>query len=1075
MATVLFGVVGAGVGSFFGFPGLGYTIGSALGNAFFGSTGNDAPDLPPVEGPRLNDLRVQGSSYGSSIPIHFGRNRIAGQIIWAPPITEHVTVTEVSGGGGGGGGKGGGGQPDPPTQTQTTYTYTASFSLLLCRGPVSGFGRIWLDGKLFYDARGSSVGGIYAGSSRAASLTFYTGDESQQADPTMQAHLGAGNVPGYRGIAYIIFKDLQIDDYGRRIPNVTVEVFRSGTTEYGKEFPVVSGSYFWGDQTSSYSNVFTANHGGVLRVFNQQENRVRQIDLQGNFIGFTGRDGTLDEYGDQKPHSCGRLNGYSLSYIGDAQFPFNGQHPSAGSGPPPQIYPYPADIDYSSEFQGTRSGNLFDVVEDKSEYLAGFAVSADQRRAMIVTCKNNNPFGSSCPPSKWYLIYISGERAVVEASGSAVGFPTNVVSGLGVGNRAGLGNVVGTFVYDFYACTLENDYKSFWVVYGAGEKTIDCWHVEPGGVTQVYHSITTQNGFAYPTIIADHGVAWATNRSNIESFTRLPIHASTEPPLSQVVSELCQLSNLTASDIDVSALTGNIIGYTVGRQSTIRAALQQLMTAFLFDAVESGGKIKFVPRGGGSALTIVQDNLAAHTQGENLPDVITIQRQQELELPKRLNITYINNDADYQPGYQYAARIVTDSVDEQTIELAIVMSNGQAAKIADTVLYGMWLARETHHFQVGIEYIALEPCDVITLQTDTASYISRITHVEFGAPGLLILQGAAEDAAVYSSQVIGEDGGGGFTEQTLVPAGPTELRLLDIPILRAIDNNTGFYMAASGYYDGWKGASVVQSADNAAWNQIKSFLVSSVIGVANTVLASGLTSIPDQASSVNIRVIKGELASITDTQLLSGLNYAVLGNEILQFRDAVLQSDGTYTLSYFLRGRFGTEWAIGTHALYEEFTLLSEASIQRVLVDENTIGAKRYYKAVTLGATVDASITKTFTFAAVGLRPYAPVHLKGARDTSNNLTITWVRRTRYGGEWRDSVDVPVGEASENYDVDIINGSSVVVRTITATSQTASYTAAQQTTDGLTPGNPVHVKIYQRSATVGRGTAAEAFI
>ena len=41
-------------------------------------------------------------------------------------------------------------------------------------------------------------------------------------------------------------------------------------------------------------------------------------------------------------------------------------------------------------------------------------------------------------------------------------------------------------------------------------------------------------------------------------------------------------------------------------------------------------------------------------------------------------------------------------------------------------------------------------------------------------------------------------------------------------------------------------------------------------------------------------------------------------------------------------------------------------------------------------------------------------------------------------------------------------------TKTATSQTHSYTAAQQTTDGATPGQAFHVKIFQISATVDRG-------
>jgi hypothetical protein len=102
-------------------------------------------------------------------------------------------------------------------------------------------------------------------------------------------------------------------------------------------------------------------------------------------------------------------------------------------------------------------------------------------------------------------------------------------------------------------------------------------------------------------------------------------------------------------------------------------------------------------------------------------------------------------------------------------------------------------------------------------------------------------------------------------------------------------------------------------------------------------------------------------------------------------------------------------------------------------------------------------------------RPYAPVHITGTRDQSNNLTVTWVRRTRVGGELRDLTgDVPLGEASETYEVEFLNGNTVV-RTVTSlTSPTVTYSATQQTTDGITPGNPVGVRVYQMSALVGRG-------
>ena len=61
----------------------------------------------------------------------------------------------------------------------------------------------------------------------------------------------------------------------------------------------------------------------------------------------------------------------------------------------------------------------------------------------------------------------------------------------------------------------------------------------------------------------------------------------------------------------------------------------------------------------------------------------------------------------------------------------------------------------------------------------------------------------------------------------------------------------------------------------------------------------------------------------------------------------------------------------------------------------------------------------------------------------------------------------VGEASEAYDVDVMNGGTVV-RTLTATSSTVTYTAAQQTTDFGSPQSSVTVRVYQRSAVIGRG-------
>jgi len=68
----------------------------------------------------------------------------------------------------------------------------------------------------------------------------------------------------------------------------------------------------------------------------------------------------------------------------------------------------------------------------------------------------------------------------------------------------------------------------------------------------------------------------------------------------------------------------------------------------------------------------------------------------------------------------------------------------------------------------------------------------------------------------------------------------------------------------------------------------------------------------------------------------------------------------------------------------------------------------------------------------------------------------------------------LGEETEAYEVDIYSGAAVV-RTITATTPTISYSAAEQSADGLVPGNPVSLRVYQMSAVRGRGFPAISIV
>lgn len=185
------------VGTALGGP-IGGAIGGLIGNAF-----DHAVLFRPRgrQGPRMADLQVQTSSYGTQVPHLFGTIRVAGTVIWATDLIESVTKTS--------GGKGRG--------SVTSYAYSASFAVALSARPIRTVRRIWADGKLLRGAAGDFK-------SEMSGFRLYLGGEDQAVDPLIASAQGTDLTPAHRGVAYAMFEDLALADYGNRIPSLTFEV-----------------------------------------------------------------------------------------------------------------------------------------------------------------------------------------------------------------------------------------------------------------------------------------------------------------------------------------------------------------------------------------------------------------------------------------------------------------------------------------------------------------------------------------------------------------------------------------------------------------------------------------------------------------------------------------------------------------------------------------------------------------------------------------------------------------------------------------------------------------------------------
>jgi hypothetical protein len=254
MATLVLTAVGTIIGG----P-LGGAIGAIIGqqvdrNILF------APK--PRQGPRLGDLSVQTSHYGTQIPKIFGTMRAAGTVIWATDLAEHRST------------RGGKGQPKV-----TSYAYSASFAVALSGRPVGSVGRIWADGKLLRGAAGDFKS--------ATRFRLHGGGEDQAPDPLIVSAEGAGQAPAYRGIAYAVFEDLPLEDFGNRIPSLTFEIVAdpgavligtiaeelAGGAVAAGETPALTGFAASGDSVRGALEGLTdvvplslADDGGILRL-----------------------------------------------------------------------------------------------------------------------------------------------------------------------------------------------------------------------------------------------------------------------------------------------------------------------------------------------------------------------------------------------------------------------------------------------------------------------------------------------------------------------------------------------------------------------------------------------------------------------------------------------------------------------------------------------------------------------------------------------------------------------------------------------------------------------------------------
>ena len=533
-------------------------------------------------------------------------------------------------------------------------------------------------------------------------------------------------------------------------------------------------------------------------------------------------------------------------------------------------------------------------------------------------------------------------------------------------------------------------------------------------------------------------------------------------PLDLLVTALGAEAGFTA--LETGRLEGVLTGYVVDRPMSPREMIDPLADVFQFDMVEAGEVVRFQPRSDAPVLTIDASALAARGNG-----AFTLSLGQELDLPAAFRLGFIDEGADFAPAVAEARDPGAAPAREIGAEIAAVLPPAEAEARARSILADAWVMRETLQFSLPPSALDLEPGDAIILNDLGTERRYRITEIDDAAERRADL--VRVSPSVYEAPV----GPAVFTTPAPVQVFSAPLwELMDLPLLRGSDDAAAPWLAA--FADPWPGGvALYRSVGETGGEPALAGAAS-----ARAVMGRLVDPLPPAASgrwretSVSVTLSFGALSSRGEEEVFAGANlFAVTstngGWEVAQFRDAVLQGDGSWLLTGLLRGQAGTEAEAQAGAIAgARFVLLTQAATQ-IDFALNQRGVSYDWQA---GPEKDIPGTANFTekpltMTARGLMPLAPVHLRAAKE-GGDIRLSWARRTRTGGDsWEG--EVPLGETFERYRVTIFSGATPV-RTIETGSADYLYTAAAVTTDfgGGGPGATITYAVAQVSDAVGEG-------
>ncbi len=534
------------------------------------------------------------------------------------------------------------------------------------------------------------------------------------------------------------------------------------------------------------------------------------------------------------------------------------------------------------------------------------------------------------------------------------------------------------------------------------------------------------------------------------------------------------------ADFDVSEVSGDLTGYVQGEMTSARALLGPLLELFQVDVVEDAGRLRFRSR--------MRASLAARDVGivADLDDepLWTEERGHDSDFAAEAVLTSFNPRLDYEQSSTRSRRARAESQRSIVHDVPAVLAEETALAAVETALRTQRMGRRTISFALSPADLAVEPGDAVRLTLAEAGNPEGtfvVERVEEGAARRIVARHHAMLApADYGVQPRRRKAAGSASE-AFAPV----LHFLDLP--RFSSGEPAAFARVACLCRPWRRVALSSSGGVEGYRSRVILDRPSRVGRLTAPLHPGNSAgVPAGVSgrfqrgvTLQLELFFGGLSSAEEATVLNGENrIAVKADngawEVIGFARATETSPNRWQLTTLLRGLSGTEDAMEAGAVDGAPVIVLDDAVVPLGLTAEERGLEMNWLAESLGQAGGRSGPYLFAGGLRAQTPLSPVHVRGKRQGSGDILLTWIRRGRVEADDWDATDIPLDEPLERYRVEILEG-PVVRRVREVAEPRFIYAAAEELADFGAVQATLFVRIRQIGRAVPLGIPAHATV